>query len=69
MGKVIRMDYICDRCGKVIEGENAPWSIGRFRFMHVFKWWIPEPVRGYKLHYVCHECFRSFKKWYEEITH
>ena len=62
MGKVTRIDYICDRCGKSIVGDV--FNIGRFRYMHVFKWWIPQPVNEYKLHYICHNCFRSFKEWY-----
>ena len=64
MGKVTRTEYICDRCGKTIDG--FPCSVGRFRYMHILKWWLPQPAGGYKLHYICQDCFKSFKKWYGE---
>ena len=63
MGKSTKIEYTCDRCGKIIIG-GKPYSIGRFRFMHVFKWWVPQPANEYKLHYICHDCFASFKRWY-----
>ena len=66
MGKKIVTEYICDRCGKKIAScSNSVFSIGRFRFMHAFKWWAPEQFGGYKLTYVCGDCFKSFKEWYK----
>ena len=62
MAKVVKTEYICDRCGKSITG--APFHVGRFRYMHVFKWWMPEKCGGYGLTYICQECFESFKRWY-----
>ena len=66
MGKVTRTEYVCDRCGKTIVGMDGVFSVGRFRYMHVLKWWIPQPVGAYKLHYICQDCFKSFIKWYIE---
>ena len=54
--------YICDRCGKVINGYVN--HVGAFHYMHIFKWYVPI-VCGYKLHYICEDCFKSFKKWYK----
>ena len=62
MGKVVKTEYICDRCGTNILG--TPFHIGRFRYLHVFKWWVPEPVNQYPLRYICKDCFDSFKEWY-----
>ena len=66
MGKRTLIEYSCDRCGKKLTDplSGEPFSVGRFRFMHIFKWWVPQPVGQYKLHYICHECFKSFKEWY-----
>lgn len=64
MGKVVKTEYICDRCGKNI--SETPFHIGRFRYLHVFKWWNPEPVNGYLLRYICKDCFDSFKEWYRK---
>ena len=68
MGKRTVVEYSCDRCGKRMTDplKGEPYSIGRFRFMHVFKWWVPYPTEQYKLHYICQNCFKSFKKWYGE---
>ena len=64
MGKITRVEYVCDRCGKIIDRKDTLFHVGRFRFMHVFKWWVPQPVGEYKLHYICQDCFESFKRWY-----
>ena len=63
MGKVTRTEYYCDRCRKKIIG--TPFTVGRFRYLHVFKWYVPEPAPAYPLRYICSECFESFKKWYD----
>lgn len=62
MGKTTKIEYTCDRCGAIISG--FPCSVGRFRYMHVFKWWIGFPTHGYKMKYLCHDCFKSFQDWY-----
>lgn len=64
MGKTTKIVYECDRCGKNITG--FPFSIGRFRYMHIFKWWSPMPINNYKMKYLCQGCFNSFKEWYGE---
>ena len=64
MGKVIRTEYYCDRCGKLIIG--TPCTVGRFKYLHIFKWYVPEPCPSYPLRYMCQDCFNAFKKWYEE---
>lgn len=65
MGKSTKIEYTCDRCGKIII-DGKPYSIGRFRYMHVFRWWVPQPANEYKMRYICHDCFASFKRWYHD---
>ena len=66
MGKKEMVVYTCDRCGKEmidpLSGE--PNTVARFRFLHIFKWFVPCPVSGYPLRYICNDCFKSFKEWY-----
>lgn len=62
MGRSMKIEYTCDRCGKIITG--TPYSIWRFQYIHVFKWYVPQSATPYPLRYICKDCFKSFKKWY-----
>lgn len=66
MGKVEKTLYYCDRCGKLISDDSKIMR-GNFKFMRVFKWYVPFPTLGdYKLMYVCSDCYRTFEEWAKE---
>ena len=67
MGKQTKTVYTCDRCGKEIVKDV--FTIGRFKWLHMFKWFVPQPHPHYPLRYICEDCFKSFKKWYGEDDH
>ena len=64
MGKREITLYMCDRCGA--EMKEA-YLVGTFHFIHIFKWYVPYPnTSHYTVKYICKNCFKSFKKWYDE---
>lgn len=66
MPKNERVEYICDRCGTTIN-DNVH-SVGKFHYMHVFKWYAPGWREDhYPLKYICEGCWQSFKAWYEVV--
>ena len=64
MGKKTVYEYICDRCGKKIAQDDA-YNFQRFTYVHVFRWWMPNPVCSHYLKYLCNDCYKSFKAWYK----
>lgn len=64
MPKIEETVYYCDRCGKKIASNDDVHHIGRFRYLHVFKWFVPTSTLRYPLIYICGDCFKSFKEWY-----
>ena len=43
------------------------YLVGTFHFIHIFKWYVPYPnTSHYTVKYICKNCFKSFKKWYDE---
>lgn len=59
------VEYICDRCRETINGDVH--HIGKFHYMHVFKWYVPMRDDRYPLRYICQDCWMSFKEWYETV--
>lgn len=66
MGKKTVYEYICDRCGMKI-AEDDKYHFQRFCYMHVFFWWMPNPVSNHRLTYLCNDCYKSFKEWYKSM--